>query len=134
MSVKLPEPAFMRIAGLIAPGDNCSIGEPACAQNRGIDFGAQNFRCQRFSGPNQPAAGTPLRPPQNFHCPSQTCFSNPKGVADFLNFLFRLCFARGPEKTVRRSASVSLVATIKRFSLLDFRVLVFMNKIIGTRA
>ena len=45
--VKRTEPALVRIARLIAAGDDRVGGNSAGAQNRGIDFGAQNFRGQR---------------------------------------------------------------------------------------
>ena len=70
---KRTEAALVRIAGLIAAGDDCVRRRAAGAQHRGIDFGAQHFGGERFARPAQFPSGR-FRRLQNFHRAGQTRF------------------------------------------------------------
>src|SRR5882762_7484721 len=93
----------MRIARLIATGDNRTGRHAARAQDRRINFGAEDFGSQRFAVPAQSFSGAWLGRFQNFDGAFESFFGDSQRLAHHFHFLLRFRLALRPEKPVCRA-------------------------------
>jgi hypothetical protein len=93
----------VRIAALIASGNDRAGRNAACAQNGGIDFSAQYFGGQRFTIPAQSFSRTWCRSFQHFNRAFESSFCDPQRASHHFNFLIGFGFTLRPEKSVGRA-------------------------------
>src|SRR4029077_16698529 len=103
IGVKRTVAPLMRSARLNATGDSRTCRNAARAQDRRINFGAEDFGSQCFAVPAQSFSDAWLGRFQNFDRAPESFFRDSQRFAAHFHFLLRFRLALRPEKAVCRA-------------------------------
>src|SRR5262245_28198434 len=95
--------ALVRVATLIASGNDCTCWNSACAQYGRINFRAQQFGSQRLAVPAQSFSRARSRGCQHFNPAFESCFRDAQGPPHHFNLLVGLGLTLRPEESVGRA-------------------------------